>query len=510
MKKYILSIFFLISVLNLSAQKKTVICGKVKSDGNFLVQFFEPVNGYHNSFYSDTTIKNSVLINNKDSIYKVVKIDKPSFICVRFETESKVFINRTDVLVFPGDSLNLHFDLSIQNPDWVLYRGSNAVGQKLFNEINYNPGSKFEPFFEILNKLPGNRETLVNEIDNYIIETKNRFVKLKTSGNISNRFIDTIAICFKSIFYTELIDKFINNYKQRNVLNKPERDSILKKIVTSLPANKPELFGLYNYDLYLVAYYDYLTYVKYNLGKIDDILNKNRFVSNFHEYRVNENLSPITFITDPKMKEDIWAVQLLSLLRFIRGELSKSDIDQYCEIFQNNRWEKYLRKQLSDNQPLTTIKYELQSPIIYIDTLKNITTFNLLLKELPANKPVFVDCWASWCSPCIAAFGYNKQLDSLLLANNISKLYISLDNPNDIKGWKKSIDSHSLGGYHILASKYLIKDIERICNINPTDGFQIPRYLLVNSKSVLSENNLTSPENFELLKKQILTSNKIH
>ena len=64
--------------------------------------------------------------------------------------------------------------------------------------------------------------------------------------------------------------------------------------------------------------------------------------------------------------------------------------------------------------------------------------------------------------PCVAAFGYNQQLDTFLINNNNNqRLYISLDGlPNYLK-WKQAIDKYATGGYHVLANDTLIKDIKQ-------------------------------------------------
>lgn len=505
--KVIFAFFVLILITSCSfGQKRTVICGKVKFDKKFIAHIFDPINNYYVSFNVDATAPNSVLVNGKDSIYKEIKIDRPTFINVLFETENKNFINRTDVLVFPGDSLNLNFDLSIGNSNWVRYGGANAAGQKLFNEINYYPGAKFGPFFEILNRLPENRMTVIKEIDDYISETKNRFVALKPNGKISQRFIDTLAICFKAIFYGELINKLINNYKQRDAISKEQRDSILQTVAALLPANNPKLFGLYNYNIYLEMYYDYLTYKKYNLHYIEEINEKNQFTFNGHKYIVDENLAPIAYIEDETMRRDIWAFQLLTFLKLFPGAQDKNTIDQYCEIFPGNKWEKFLRLQLADNPAPKKIEYKLQSSVTYVDPPKTPSSLNSLLKQLPPGKAVFIDCWATWCSPCVQAFGYNKQVDSLLLANQVDRLYISIDNPDNRASWKNAVEKYCLGGFHILASKELIADIERLCKLNPKEGFQIPRYMFVDKKGMLFTDDVPTPENFDLLKKKIESS----
>jgi thiol-disulfide isomerase/thioredoxin len=200
-----------------------------------------------------------------------------------------------------------------------------------------------------------------------------------------------------------------------------------------------------------------------------------------HKYIVGPEIGPVTYIEDKKFREDLWAMYMLELFYATCGKYNSTIIDQYCSIFPENKWERFLRRQLADFPVPDKITYTLQSPVKYIDSTKNIKRFDALLKELPQGKAVFVDCWAIWCSPCVSAFTFNKPLDSLLQANHIERLYISIDNPHSREKWEKAVDKYCLGGYHILADNDLIIDIKKICCIPQPEKspIAIPSYLLV-------------------------------
>lgn len=109
---------------------------------------------------------------------------------------------------------------------------------------------------------------------------------------------------------------------------------------------------------------------------------------------------------------------------------------------------------------------------------------------------MFVDLWASWCVPCVGAFAYNKSIDSFLLANDIERLYISLD--NNYKQWRKAIDKYQLGGFHIIANKVLFDDIKKMLSISGDIGIPIPHYLIFKSGELMLK-NAASPVNSEQL-----------
>ena len=90
-----------------------------------------------------------------------------------------------------------------------------------------------------------------------------------------------------------------------------------------------------------------------------------------------------------------------------------------------------------------------------------------------------------------------------MIANNIGRLYISLDNGQATNSWKQAIEKYTLGGYHILASESLIADLEKICKIDPKNGFTIPKYLFLSSEGTIYIDDVPAPEHFEQLKKYV-------
>ncbi len=488
-----------------SAQKRTVICGQVKFNRKYIVHIFEPINGYYNTTSIDTLPQNSALVNGTDSLFKAILISEPTFIDIRFQLSATQYINRTDILLFPGDSVNLHFDLSLDNPNWVSYRGSNFEGQKFWNEINYQPYPKFALIINALNKLPANKYSFIKEVDDALSSNVKGFRNLQEQGKISKEFVQNIRLSLKMLYYNNIITKFIYDYPQRNVLSKSARDSIMDVFINDLPASNLSLKGLYISTLYLNSYYEYLTYKKLNLNKIEDLTSEDlSTVINKTKCVINKDFAIETYISDRKVQEDQWAIKLLGYFQLFPDNFDDDFIKQYNYIFPNNKWIKILNRAF----PIATkkINYKLQSPIVFIDSSKSITSFDKLIREVPAGKPILVDCWATWCRPCLATFAYNKILDSLLNINNIQRLYVSIDYPQNRRNWEKVVYKYNLGGYHILASKDLIIDIKRTCGITDpeTSPIMIPRYLLIDKNGIVLINNVAPPTDMEEFKKQVL------
>jgi thiol-disulfide isomerase/thioredoxin len=484
-------------------ENETIICGKIKSVDKFIVNFYEPIHGYYNIAFLDTNVNNRSLINGIDSIHKIIDIDQPSFITIYFTNEKKEFISRSDVLMFPGDSLHLNIDLTKDDLNSFVYSGDNSIGQKLFNEINFQPFNKFIPVFDILDKLPNDKNSFVKEVENIPLAIKARFDSLQKKSLITKAFNEYMNLCFKSLIYDQVVLSLLRQTSKYNVIIRKEMDSIISILYLDQAPSDKRLKGLYGSFFYLYDYYNFLTYKKYNLKSITELTTKAiTHQINNHKYLIREDFVPFIYISNESDKKNLWALYLLIWFNN-PGKYGIAAVKQYDSIFPNNNWSQLLRKKFSNSGIPTRIEYNFQSPVQFIDTTKT-NSLNDVLTQLPENKAVFIDIWASWCAPCISAFGFNQNLDTFLINKNIQRLYISLDGTENYKKWNSSIKKYALGGYHVLANDFLKNELKRIIyNETGNQGMGIPRYVLIQNGKIIIDDAI-SPTEFDLLRKQIL------
>lgn len=129
----------------------------------------------------------------------------------------------------------------------------------------------------------------------------------------------------------------------------------------------------------------------------------------------------------------------------------------------------------------------------------SLRTFKELTAQFP-DKTIFMDLWATWCSPCKEEFAYNEELRAFLDAKGIIPMYISIDREQDDQRWKDMIKYYDLKGYHLRAGPALMEDLRRLFG---SEGvLSIPRYALIKNGELIAP-RMRAPSDKEMLYEQI-------
>ncbi|MBD0833453.1 TlpA family protein disulfide reductase [Aestuariibaculum sediminum] len=111
-------------------------------------------------------------------------------------------------------------------------------------------------------------------------------------------------------------------------------------------------------------------------------------------------------------------------------------------------------------------------------------------------KYVFIDVWATWCSPCKAQIPYLEELEKEYKNENIVFVSMSVDKPSDRDKWKKMVADKNLSGVQILAPSAFESEFAQAYNIN-----SIPRFILINPDGVIVDFDAPRPSNNEAIHK---------
>jgi len=111
-------------------------------------------------------------------------------------------------------------------------------------------------------------------------------------------------------------------------------------------------------------------------------------------------------------------------------------------------------------------------------------------------KVVYIDVWATWCSPCIGEIPHLKKLEEELNNEDIVFVSVSIDREKDKEAWKNMIKEKELGGYQLYASGDWESKIAKDYVIRG-----IPYFIIVDKEGKLVEVNASRPSKPETKQK---------
>ena len=134
-----------------------------------------------------------------------------------------------------------------------------------------------------------------------------------------------------------------------------------------------------------------------------------------------------------------------------------------------------------------------------------------LLKKFDG-KVIYIDLMASWCKPCIAELEEAKKLQPFFESHAIVRLYITLDNKEDIDKCFQKLNRDTISGY--FTSYHPIKEPsdstfpQDISTLFLTDengnmSISVPKYAIVNKQGEIVVRRAERPSHGIALKKQL-------
>jgi len=173
--------------------------------------------------------------------------------------------------------------------------------------------------------------------------------------------------------------------------------------------------------------------------------------------------------------------------KVIASDLSPAQLkEQLMKKFEPDKYERYTKN-----------KWKLPEGIHILDKNDSIKSFAELNKNMGEN-PFIIDCWGTWCKPCLQEFKYNASLKSFLKENDIKIVYIAFERNLDNAQWLDYIKKYELKGYHMRVNEDFAKKFSKL-------GFKgrLPTYMIVNSEGEIVEPDAHRPSSQEKLYNQI-------
>lgn len=145
--------------------------------------------------------------------------------------------------------------------------------------------------------------------------------------------------------------------------------------------------------------------------------------------------------------------------------------------------------------------WKLAPGIFILDKDSPVETYKDLAARLPRNA-IYLDRWATWCTPCVEEFAFYTELRPFLEENSIEILFLNSDMDIEESQWFAFIREHRLQGYHIRLNKSLQRDLIDKGLFIP----MIPQFMIIDSTGKVLEHSAMRPSHGEALRDQLIES----
>jgi len=192
----------------------------------------------------------------------------------------------------------------------------------------------------------------------------------------------------------------------------------------------------------------------------------------------------------------------LIMSEFFSSRLKHSDpyvFDRFRTTILKNITEPFLIEPLIQEYKVAkeTIEDPLFSPDLYTKVVDSSFLINLFDTILLQNKNqiILIDCWATWCSPCLNEFPHTDKLMTKLADKEIAFVFLCLQSKED--AWKAVLSKYKLTGQHYFLDAPQSNEFISSFNIS---GF--PYYFLIGkSGEILEQGSQLRPSEESTLNK---------
>ena len=203
-----------------------------------------------------------------------------------------------------------------------------------------------------------------------------------------------------------------------------------------------------------------------------------------------------------KHRNGIWAEYLGATYIYnsiIKDRVTQSEISLYSKLVKEKFKDTYIRQFLlsmcSDKEKEFKENNNLLIPenaiLTKYATESGGKIFDKILED-NKGKVIYIDIWATWCSPCIKLFKHSHRMRETLNNGNVVFVYLCIRSDED--NWKNIIKSHQLTGTHILLNQEQNDELRTKLSINA-----LPQFILVDRKGKIVNYYAPKPDTEEIL-----------
>ncbi len=236
-----------------------------------------------------------------------------------------------------------------------------------------------------------------------------------------------------------------------------------------LPITKDMIAAAYNLNLFIPEYFE---------GSIKPkIIEENSELLKLFDD--NDHRSDSIFIDGIIKHSKGEFTKELVLSYWLSSKINTGNLKPYKNFISTSEHEIstfFLKENL--NELYYSTKSKIENPaksIVFADTLKELSISTILdtIFEINRNKVIVIDCWGTFCSPCIEAFPKMKQMFNIFNGLDVEFVYFCLNGITDYERWQNLVKIHELGGMHFCLDRKQSNDLKEILHFSA-----IPHYAI--------------------------------
>ena len=443
--------------------------------------FYFPIIRIHESINKDDYLESDVLNTSKkgDTLITTMryKINKPTCAIIGDGFGHEIVISPNDTVSIFCEKYprNYRFTKDSIHSPWIFkmsYGGKSKSEFEIFDSLVYVGGlvhhdmlgfnqdkDKINDFFK--------KSTIQY---NARIDYVNEYNKRHHLSAIAVKYVLSEV---KYRYLTKLITPFIDPYYYVGNLNQ-----ISKPYLDSLSLFNKNEYGLFENTLF------YSYYLQMFVNLFDGHFNKDSVLINNQSYNL---LNAYSGIKNSNIK-NYFASNLLKQLIKQRMTISSKVLNQFKKVCTNQEYREFIVGLYKKEPPKIAIKYS-EALASKIDS--NSIAFNL--EDILGLKPVLIDCWASWCVPCINQMQYTKALEEEY-KNKVEFVYFSFDKRRE--DWKAMSNKLKIEKNNYILAANFKSNFAAYFNIT-----SIPRYIIIGKNKEVIMANVPKPSRKESIRK---------
>ena len=447
-------------------------------------------------------VPEEILKGKKDRFIIESNDDAPGFMKIHFGNGYVV-----KVFLEPSDRTN---SLKVNMSDFsrsIKFDGPQAGQNKFMNDLDRMPLSPIGADLISMRSVEGiegdgeekrPKDYYLDVLDN--IEAEIKILHKKGKKKFSEAFIHAMEKEITFYHACQFSEMVANDYRQY-AQNQPSRFSskwayYWEKIFEVQPFDQEENFVTEYYPLALDYYLG-----DYRLGYKGDAMYADPDLEIGEQFLEYDRLLWDEF-------EGVSLEYALAAVLSQRALLGKNEpilfdlFQKYKNDFPESDYLKYFENAVAPiGESMEEEKFVFPEGIVQLDAEMEINSLEDIMVLLKG-KVVYMDIWATWCSPCLFEFRQKKPLEKFAAGKDIALVFISVDNEDRREKWQKTIVDNDLKGYHIIAN-YSLRD-QLINKFGDGSNLALPHYTIFGKNGKLVDRDAKQPSHNSMLFKDLL------